>query len=75
MISYFLRQRAVIDIRIVFLLQFNKELDEQNTKIERVGKQNAKYSRELRSAKKSKGETPEEVIFKRFHHTLPVPFL
>ena len=43
------------------MFQLNKELEEQNAKIGRVGKQNAKYSRELRSAKKSKGEAPEEV--------------
>ena len=43
------------------MFQLNKELEEQNAKIGRVGKQNAKYSRELRSAKKSKGEVPEEV--------------
>lgn len=42
-------------------LQLNKELEEQNSKIERVGKQNAKYAREIRSARKLKGQVPEEV--------------
>ncbi|KAL5004553.1 hypothetical protein ScPMuIL_018009 [Solemya velum] len=45
------------------ILQLNKELDDQRNKLERVQKQNAKYARELRSAKKSKGETPEEQDF------------
>lgn len=42
------------------ILQLNKELDEQKAKLDRVVKQNFKYARELRSAKKSKGETPDE---------------
>ena len=45
------------------ILQLNKEIDEQKTKIERVAKQNIRYSREIRSAKKSKGETEEEQDF------------
>ncbi|XP_048746440.2 coiled-coil domain-containing protein 39-like isoform X1 [Ostrea edulis] len=44
-------------------LQLNKELDDQRSKLERVAKQNSKYARELRSAKKSKGETNEEKDF------------
>ncbi|XP_076453930.1 coiled-coil domain-containing protein 39-like [Babylonia areolata] len=45
------------------VLQLNKELEDQRTKLERVAKQNARYSRELRSAKKAKDETPEERDF------------
>lgn len=44
-------------------LQLNKELDDLRNKLERVAKQNSKYARELRSAKKSKGETNEEKDF------------
>ncbi|XP_071950306.1 coiled-coil domain-containing protein 39-like [Antedon mediterranea] len=43
--------------------QFNKEIGDQKGKIERVNKQNAKYARELRTAKKVKGETHEERDF------------
>ncbi|XP_060558012.1 coiled-coil domain-containing protein 39-like [Ruditapes philippinarum] len=43
------------------ILQLNKELDDQRAKLERVTKQNLRYAKELRSAKKAKGETPEEV--------------
>ncbi|XP_046566299.1 coiled-coil domain-containing protein 39-like [Haliotis rubra] len=45
------------------ILQLTKDLEVQRTKLERVSKQNAKYAREVRSAKKSKGETPEERDF------------
>lgn len=45
------------------ILQLNKELHDQRAKIERVTKQNLRYAKELRSAKKSKGETPEEKDF------------
>ncbi|XP_052782537.1 coiled-coil domain-containing protein 39-like [Mya arenaria] len=45
------------------ILQLQKELDDQRAKLERVTKQNLRYARELRSAKKSKGETPEEKDF------------
>ncbi|XP_046349187.1 coiled-coil domain-containing protein 39-like isoform X1 [Haliotis rufescens] len=45
------------------ILQLTKDLEVQRTKLERVAKQNAKYAREVRSAKKSKGETPEERDF------------
>eukprot|EP00058_Branchiostoma_floridae_P007967 XP_002593455.1 hypothetical protein BRAFLDRAFT_119531 [Branchiostoma floridae] len=42
------------------VLQLKRELDEQRTKIERVEKQCARYAREIRSAKKTKGQTHEE---------------
>lgn len=45
------------------ILQLNKELDDQRGKLERVTKQNLRYAKELRSAKKTKEETPEEKDF------------
>lgn len=45
------------------VLQLNKELEDQRPKLERVAKQNIRFSRELRSAKKTKEETPEERDF------------
>merc|ERR1712178_626709 len=45
------------------ILQLNKELEDQRAKVDRVDKQNAKYARELRSAKKVKDTTPEEQDF------------
>ncbi|XP_013414029.1 coiled-coil domain-containing protein 39-like, partial [Lingula anatina] len=42
------------------ILQLNKEMDEQQGKLDRVMKQNVRYAREIRSAKKSKGEVPDE---------------
>ncbi|XP_041355046.1 coiled-coil domain-containing protein 39-like [Gigantopelta aegis] len=45
------------------MLQLNKELEDQRGKLERVSKLNVKYAREVRSAKKSKGITPEEKDF------------
>ncbi|KAK3095543.1 hypothetical protein FSP39_015932 [Pinctada imbricata] len=45
------------------ILQMNKELEDQRSKLERVSKQNSKFARELRSAKKAKGETNEERDF------------
>ncbi|KAK3603714.1 hypothetical protein CHS0354_023327 [Potamilus streckersoni] len=44
-------------------LQLNKEMEEQRGKLERVAKQNSRYARELRSAKKARGETEEEKDF------------
>jgi len=43
------------------MLQLQKELSEQEQKLERAGKQNAKLAREIRAAQNSKGELPEEV--------------
>ena len=40
-----------------------REHEEQKAKIERVSKQMARYARELRTAKKIKGESHEEVGF------------
>ncbi|XP_043926116.1 coiled-coil domain-containing protein 39 [Protopterus annectens] len=42
------------------ITHLNKELDNQKQKMERVMKQSSKLAREIRSAKKSKGETHEE---------------
>ncbi|XP_074657844.1 coiled-coil domain-containing protein 39-like [Tubulanus polymorphus] len=53
----------MIDEKKNRILQLNKEIDEQKTKLDRVSKVNTKYARDLRSAKKSKGETPEERDF------------
>ncbi|PIK37807.1 putative coiled-coil domain-containing protein [Apostichopus japonicus] len=43
--------------------QLSKELDEQKAKVERASKLVVKYARDVRSAKKSKGETHEEKDF------------
>ncbi|KAJ8309699.1 hypothetical protein KUTeg_011564, partial [Tegillarca granosa] len=53
----------IIDEKKNKILQLQKELEDQHGKLERVAKTNAKYARELRSAKKSKGELPEERDF------------
>lgn len=45
------------------LLQVNKEIEDQRAKLERVAKQNSRLSRELRSAKKTKENLPEERDF------------
>ncbi|KAK7091050.1 coiled-coil domain-containing protein 39-like [Littorina saxatilis] len=45
------------------VLQLQKELEDQRVKLERVAKQTARYSRELRTAKKTKDKTPEERDF------------
>ena len=48
------------------ILQLNRELEDQSAKLERAAKQNAKYTREVRALKKSKGELPEEVMSCKF---------
>lgn len=53
----------IIDEKRNKVAQLEKELDDQRSKLERVAKSNSRYARELRSAKKSKGETPEEKDF------------
>ncbi|XP_021365244.1 coiled-coil domain-containing protein 39-like [Mizuhopecten yessoensis] len=53
----------MIDEKKNKVLQLSKEIDDQRAKLERAMKSNSKYARELRSAKKSKGETPEERDF------------
>lgn len=50
-----------------------KDLDDQKAKLERVAKQNAKYTRELRSQTKSKDESPQEVHVKPPPHPTPTP--
>ncbi|XP_064639257.1 coiled-coil domain-containing protein 39-like [Lineus longissimus] len=45
------------------ILQLNRELDEQKSKMDRVGRQLSKYSREVRAAAKLKNDTPEERDF------------
>ncbi|GFR92728.1 coiled-coil domain-containing protein 39 [Elysia marginata] len=45
------------------LVQLNKEIEDQRAKLERVAKQNSRLSRELRSAKKTKENLPEEKDF------------
>lgn len=40
-----------------------KDLDDQQNKMDRAAKQNVKYARDLRTAQKIKGETPEERDF------------
>ncbi|XP_059163653.1 coiled-coil domain-containing protein 39-like [Physella acuta] len=41
----------------------NKDIEDQRIKLERVSKQNARYSKELRTAKKSRDPLPEEKDF------------
>ncbi|XP_013067508.1 coiled-coil domain-containing protein 39-like [Biomphalaria glabrata] len=43
--------------------QINKEIEDQRAKLERVAKQNIRFSKELRAAKKAKDELPEEKDF------------
>ncbi|KAI8772472.1 coiled-coil domain-containing protein 39 [Biomphalaria glabrata] len=43
--------------------QINKEIEDQRAKLERVAKQNIRFSKELRTAKKAKDELPEEKDF------------
>lgn len=45
------------------ILQLTKEIEDQRTKLERVAKQNIRYSKELRAARKIKEELPEEKDF------------
>ncbi|KAK2144272.1 hypothetical protein LSH36_772g01071 [Paralvinella palmiformis] len=45
------------------IIQLTKEGEEQQTKLDRVAKQNIKQARELRTSQKLKGETPEERDF------------
>ncbi|XP_005105331.1 coiled-coil domain-containing protein 39 [Aplysia californica] len=54
---------GMIDEKKNKILQLNKEIEDQRTKLERVAKQNVRYSRELRSARKVKEELPEERDF------------
>jgi len=45
------------------ILQLTKEIEDQRTKLERVSKQNVRYSKELKAARKIKEELPEEKDF------------
>jgi len=45
------------------ILQLSKEVEDQGAKLDRAMKQLIKYSKEMRQAKKSKGDTPEERDF------------
>lgn len=45
------------------IIQLTKEAEDQQTKLDRVAKQNIKQARELRASQKLKGETPEERDF------------
>lgn len=54
---------VMIEDRKNKVLQLNKELEDQRGKLERAAKQVAKYSRDLRTAKKSKDDTAEENDF------------
>ncbi|XP_070537855.1 coiled-coil domain-containing protein 39-like [Ptychodera flava] len=53
----------MIDEKQGKIAQLNKDLEEQKQKLDRAAKQTAKYARELRASKKSKGETQEERDF------------
>lgn len=50
----------MVDEKVAYSTQLNKEIEEQKQKLERVLKQCAKLVKEIRSAKKSKGATKEE---------------
>ena len=58
----------MIDEKQNKILQLNKELEDQHAKLERCIKMNSKYARDIRSAKKAKGELPEEVSFQSCRH-------
>ncbi|KAH9509024.1 Coiled-coil domain-containing protein 39, partial [Bulinus truncatus] len=54
---------AMIEEKKSKISQINKEIDDQRGKLERVAKQNIRYSKELKAAKKTKAELPEEKDF------------
>jgi len=54
---------GMIDEKKNKLLQLTKEIEDQRTKLERVAKQNVRYSKELRATRKLREELPEERDF------------